>query len=135
MKETLTLAHPIEINGKTFKSLDYDTDEITAQMFIDADSQLQKATGNQKVTLTVAEFDRELHLYIGFASVIALNPEIDYSDLLRIKGADIPQMVRIGRSLFSTISEEPSEDASLETPSEPTVESTTLPRTKSGSEN
>lgn len=130
MKETMTLKHPIDINGKKVKALVYDTDEITGQMFIEADSRLQTDKSSSKTTSTVGELDRGLHLYLGFAAVIAVNPEIDYSDLLRLKGVDVLNIVTVGRGFFFSSSEEPSEEELLEGQSEHTAESTTPQKKK-----
>ena len=38
-----------------------------------------------------------MQLELGFAAILAVNPDYDYNDLLRIKGSDLVQVVRIGR--------------------------------------
>jgi hypothetical protein len=77
------------------------------------------------------EMDYGLHLHIGFASIIALNPEIDYADLSNISGCDVVSIVRVGRGFFGSRSEEESEDGISDALSESTPEPTTPPKASS----
>lgn len=103
MKGKLKLHNPIIINGKNVKNLSYDTNEITAQMFAEADT--KKMIGNS-MGAKIAETDYSLHLYLGFAAIIAVNPEIDFTDLERMKGVDVSTVMRLGRNFITETSEE-----------------------------
>jgi len=129
MKSELNLINPIQINGKTVKVLTYDPDEITCELFAQADSQKLRATGGAAKggVSGAAEIDYSFHLYIGFAAIIAVNPDIDYSDLNRIKGPDVMEVMKIGRNFMRPRSEEPSEDDASGGLSETTPEPSTHP--------
>ena len=101
MKGVLKLNNPIEVNGKKVKELTYDTDAITATQFAEADARKMRASGSKGGNLSGAvELDYSMHLYLGFAAVTAVNPEIDMSDLERLKGADVMEVMKIGRNFI-----------------------------------
>lgn len=121
MNGIFKLANPIVINGKSHDSLSYDTNEITALLFTEAEAKRKSAAGLKNVTITPAvEFDFGLHLYLGFASIIAKNPECDFSDLERIHGADLVDVMAVGRNFLLK-----SEGA---TPSNSDEQSETIPK-------
>lgn len=134
MKETLKLKNPIKINGADVAELTYDTNEITAQLFAEAESRRKVAAGSSSARTIVpaAEFDFGLHLYLGFASVIAVNPQYDFNDLERLHGRDVVEVMNIGRNfmLLSESSEENGSDEQSETMPEPTTPA--LPSSKNG---
>ena len=109
--ETLKLLHPIKINGKEVKELTYDANEITSEAFIAAEARKFRAAG---VTAGALEMDYSMHLQLGFAAIVAVNPEIDYNDLSRLKGADVAAVVRIGRNFIMPSAVEESTDDSQE---------------------
>lgn len=126
MKNTLTLENHLKINNKSYKELSYDTNEITAQAFAEADAHKMKASGSKGGNLSgAAELDYGLHLYLGFAAIIAVNPEIDMTDLERIKGFDVMKIMRIGRDFISGKSAAPSSPSSSGEPSGTTPEPST----------
>jgi hypothetical protein len=125
MKDSMTLVNPIIINGKSIKKLSHDANEITSAAFAEADARKMKASGSRGGNLSGAvELDYGLHLYLGFAAIIAVNPEIDFSDLERIKGPDVIVIMKIGRN-FIISSAGTSEDDSSDEQSETTQESST----------
>ena len=80
------------------------------------------------MTITAAaEFDFGLHLYLGFAAIIAVNPSYDFADLERIKGRDVVEVMAIGRN-FMLKSDETSPESDSGEPTETTPESTTPAR-------
>ena len=97
----IVLNKPIMINGKEVKELTYDTAEITAGQFCEAEADRFAASGN-KPNLTTYEFDHGLHLYLGMMAIIAVNPQIDVKDLERIKGFDMVKLAQIGRNFIMT---------------------------------
>lgn len=102
MKETIRLSNPLTINGRQYAELTYDTNEITAQAFAEADARKLAASGSRSGNAAgAAELDYGLHLYLGFAAIIAVNPSIDISDLERIKGPDVMTVMRVGRDFIS----------------------------------
>ena len=124
MKNTIKLDNPVQINGKSYNELTYDISEITAQAFAEADARKLSASGSKNGNAAgAAELDYGLHLYLGFAAIIAVNPEIDISDLERVRGYDVMKIMRIGRDFISGKSEEPytpdSSDAQSETMTAP----------------
>lgn len=122
MRKTLTLQNPVMINGTEMFALDYDTNAITAMLFAQADAQKKQAAGMRNVAITPAvEFDYALHLYLGFAAIIAASDNaIAFFDCERIHGVDLVEVMNIGRN-FILRSEEPAEHKSEE-PSETTAE-------------
>ena len=127
MKGTIKLANPIKIDGKQVKELTYATNEITAAMFVEADTHKMSAGGTQRTgnVSGAAEIDYGLHLYLGFMAIIAVNPQIDVSDLERIHGSDVVDIMRLGRGFFSRKSVEPSDPDSSDASSEATPEPST----------
>lgn len=120
--DTIKLRKPIMINGAEVKELTYDTAEITAAMFCEAEA-AKFAAGGNKPSMNVYEFDSALHLYLGMMAVIAVNPHIDVKDLERIKGPDMIKLAQVGRNFIlagaaEDSSQETSDDAS-ETTQEP----------------
>lgn len=101
MKGTLNLTKPVLVNGKKVDELSYDTDEITAALFAQADA-CKRMTGGRNAAAMVpaAEFDFSLHLYLGFAAIIAVNAQYDFSDLERISGNDLLDVMGIGRNFM-----------------------------------
>ena len=135
MKEILKLKNPILINGVEVAELSYDTNEIDGILFATAESKRKAAAGMKNTAVsTVAELDVGLHLYMGYAAIIAVNPKYDFSDMERIKGRDAVEVMKIGRNFMLTSEQEQPENDSDE-PTEITPESTTqAPRTSKKSE-
>ena len=125
MKGTIKLTNPITVNGKQLAQLQYNTEEITGALFCEADAKRRIAAGAKNVSIApAAEFDYGLHLYLGFAACIAAAPEIDFSDLERIHGADIVEVMSVGRNFILR-----SEDSAQSNSDEPT-EATAVPTTQ-----
>lgn len=99
MNGVLELKVPIKVNGEEITKLEYDTDDIDGDIFIDMESQHRKACGYSN--MAIAEVDAGLHLYMGYGAIIAKNRAIDVNDLKRIKGTDVPKIMRIGRSFIN----------------------------------
>jgi hypothetical protein len=126
MKGKITLSNPITINGKKVKTLNYDANEITSAMFAEADARKMRASGTKGGNLSGAvELDYGLHLYLGFATITSVNPEIDIADLERMRGKDVMSVMRIGRNFIISSADE-SEDDNSEDQSETTPEPSTL---------
>lgn len=122
----LKLSTPLKVNGKQFKTLTYDTDAITVALFAEAEARKLKATTAKAGGLAgAAEMDYSMHLYLGMMAVVAVNPEIDISDLERISGTDVMALMRIGRNFTTSRSEEISEENSSDEPSATTPELST----------
>lgn len=123
MIETIKLRNPIEINGKKVKELSYDLDLITPAAFAEANGKKSKSVGATNISGATAELDYTFHLYLAFAAIIAVDPEIDYADLERITGRDVGTLMQIGRGFFIELDD--SAQSSSEEPSEITPESIT----------
>ena len=114
MHGTLELKNPITVNNKTVGTLKYDTNEITALLFTEAEAKRKSAAGFTNVSISPAvEFDFGLHLYVGFAAIIAKNPECDFSVMERIHGVDLVDIMAVGRN-FLLKSEDASQSNSAE---------------------
>ena len=134
MRDVIKLRKPIEINGEKRTELSYDIEKITGDQFLEADARARaKASSIGKVSITVAETDDSLQLYLGYMAVIAENPDIDITDLERICGYDIMQFYRVGRNFTKgsageeVATENPdSEESSLEEHTETMPEPSSL---------
>lgn len=116
-KNILALDTPIKINGKDVSELSYDGQEITVDLYMTACAKAAAATaagGAGAATMKIKEVDYNLHLYIGMAAIIAVNPEIDWADLERIKGFDILDIANIGSFFTMRKSVEPSDRSDSE---------------------
>lgn len=120
----IKLKNPLLVNGESITEMAYDSNEITGALFATAEGKRKSAAGNNVSFTPAAEFDFTLHLYLGFAAIIAVNPSIDWSDLERIKGHDNVEIMKIGRN-FMLGSEEDSPQSDSEEPTAIMVESTT----------
>lgn len=96
MKDTLYLENPIKINGQTVTELKYDASEIDSMLYLEACSRCASLDKTKAMTAKLRESDYGLHMYLGFAAIVAVNPDIDMSDLERVKGLDILRISNIG---------------------------------------
>jgi len=127
-KGKLALKNPIKIDGKEVKEVTYDSNEIDGILFATAESKRKTAAGMKNTSITpAAEFDFGLHLYLGFAAIVAVNHSYDFSDVERIKGRDIVEVMAIGRNFMLASEQEQQQSASGE-PTETTPEYTTPAR-------
>lgn len=123
--EKLSLKNPIMINGERIAELNYDINEIDGVLFASAEAKKKAAQGMKNMSMSpAAEFDFGLHLYLGYAAIVAVNPSIAFEDLERMKGADIVETMKIGRS-FMLASDQASTESDSDAPTETTPESTT----------
>lgn len=121
---TIVLSKAVLINGKEVKEMTYDTDEIDGALYAQAEAHKMKASRSKSGNMAGAvELDYSLHLYIGFAAVIAINPDYTFEDMERIKGKSLRAFSKIGRSFFlaSVGSEADSSDEQSEITPEPTT--------------
>ncbi|MCL1867068.1 MAG: hypothetical protein FWF82_06630 [Oscillospiraceae bacterium] len=129
MANILKLHNPVMINGKEVSEITHDSNEIDGVLFATAEYKRKMSAGvrnSASVVTPAMEFDFGLHLYIGFAAIIAVNPEYDFSDVERIKGRDIIDVTQIGRN-FMLKSEADSTQNDSDEPTATTPESTTPP--------
>lgn len=127
-KGKLTLKNPVMIDGEEVEEVTYDSNEINGILFATAEAKKKAAAGMKNTTITpAAEFDVGLHLYLGLAAIIAANPSYDFSDVERIKGRDVVEVMAIGRTFILASEPEQQENASDE-PIEIMPESTTPAR-------
>ena len=132
MEKVIKLSKPVLIDGKEVKELKYDIDEVTPELFAEAEGLKNKATTKVRMQGGMAgamELDYSFHLYLGAACVVAVNPGVTFEDVLRVKGLDIKKIAEVGRS-FLTASGESTEDNSEE-PSEITSDAFTIMHQKS----
>lgn len=123
MPKTIKLKRPITIDAKEVREITYDGEEITAELYAQAEAKKRTAAGSKNVAVSLAvEFDFALHLYMGFAAAIAVNPGYTFEDLERVKGGDLTQFSEVGRRflLQSDTSEESSSAEQSEATPEPT---------------
>lgn len=95
MRKTFTFKHPIKVNGREVKSVDYDEDELTIDLY-------NEACDRGSITgATMRESNDKLHVQLFWACVVAINPEIDFSTLSQVRGmADLARMGTLGRTFI-----------------------------------
>ena len=110
------------IDGNPVREIKCDADEITPLLYAEADAKKKVAAGAKNAAgFSVAvEFDFALHLYMGFAAAIAVNPGYSFEDLERIKGADLMEFTEVGRRFL--LNSDSSAESNSEKESEPTAE-------------
>lgn len=109
MRDIIKLKTPILVDGKQVSEIAVNTEEITGQLYAEADTRKRIAAGTKNVAIIPAvEFDFGLHIYIGYAAAIAANPRFTFEDLERVKGADVISFAEVGRNFLLK-----SEDAEL----------------------
>lgn len=124
--DKIELKNPLKINGKSVGVLNYDINQITAAGFAAAEFRKSQANGSKGAPSAAAvELDYSMQLYLGFAAILAVNPEYDYNDMERITGADVMSVMRIGRNFILASAEGESEADSSDDASETTQGSTT----------
>lgn len=124
--DSIKLKKPIKVNGKTVEELTYDVNEITPAGFAEAEFRKSQASGSKGAPSAAAvELDYSMQLYLGFAAIIAVNPQYDYNDLQRVSGPDVMSVMKVGRNFILTSAAEESEAEGSENASETTPESIT----------
>lgn len=124
-KNTLVLENPILINNKEVSELTYDPQEITAEQFSIAAAKSSAMDKTKSFTFKFKENDHALHLYLGMMAIIAVNPDIDVSDLERIKGFDVLSLTNIGHFFTLRRQAAVSEESNSEEHSENTANTST----------
>lgn len=124
-KSVLKLRNAIKINNETVSELSYDPNEITVELYATACSKAVDAAKAETFQAKVKETDYSMHLYMGMAAVIAVNSEIDFSDLERVKGFDLLALSQIGSFFIFGRSEEPSSQNESENSLESTADTST----------
>ena len=67
------------INGDKITEMKYDTNEIDGVLFATAEAKRKAAAGMKNLSVSAAaEFDFGLHLYLGYAAIVAVNPTYDF---------------------------------------------------------
>lgn len=100
MNGTIELQNPIKIDGKDVKKLTYDTNEITPELFAEAEAKKQNAGRAAANRSGAMELDYALHLYLGMAAIIAVNQSYTFEDTARMKGRDVVTTMVIGRNFI-----------------------------------
>lgn len=99
MKGTIQLKIPVKIDGEAVDKLSYDTDKITMEMYcLAANRAIVKGGGPTGIN---AAIDAGMQLYLGAYAVVAQNPSYDVTDVERVKGPDIIQLMRVGLNFIS----------------------------------
>ena len=79
--------------------LKYDFEEIDIVTFKQANAFASRVPGlSMDGTVQIMENDYNIHLYLGFAAIAAVNPDITIRDLERIKGIDLNVIQEKGRN-------------------------------------
>ena len=105
----LELSIPILVNNELLSELSWSADNVSVDLYCEA---ANRATS--KLKPSVMELDYSLHLWMGFALIIAANPQITFDDLkMGIKGTDVLKITMLGR-FFITRAAGPADESSDE---------------------
>ena len=121
MKGKIELKKAIMIDGNEVNTLTYDTDKITVDSYLRALSHATKKSG--AITGVNIKLDAGAHLVLGMYAVLAENPQYDITDIERVTGYDIIQLVDIGMAF--TIGREEQTTEPSEKQSDPMPKPTT----------
>lgn len=121
MKEVLTLKKPLLINGKEVTELEYDFEEIDGDLWEEAARRSQK-----KDNYNIATFDYVFHRNLAYAAIVAVNREIAWEDLERIKGLDLQIVANLGATFMSDSMVALNQETSVE-PTDNTAKPSTRP--------
>lgn len=134
MRDIIKLKNPILVDGKPVSEIAVNTEEITGQLYAEADTRKRIAAGTKNVAIVPAvEFDFGLHIYIGFAAAIAADSRYTFEDLERVKGADLISFSEVGRNFL--LKSEDAASSNSDEQSETTADtSTQAPQTSSEKE-
>lgn len=116
-KGKITLAKGFYDEGKLVKELAYDLDEVSSELYIEADARATQALlskGGAK--MTVSNFDDVARLYYGWASILAAKENekyaFDFDNLKLIKGPDLKRVANLGSTFLADLGEESSPESS-----------------------
>ena len=98
MKCKIDLVNPILNEKKKCKTLTYDFQEITPQGYMDMEKFLDISDADFMMNPTWL-------MGVTMAAIIAVNSNIEFIDLMRIKGSDVITMSKLGRN-FTWLAEE-----------------------------
>ena len=122
MRKKIELRKPLKINNELRKTLDYDFEELTCDAYTKAfgyaEAMTTQLASSGHASATVMEYNGTLHMYLAAQAIIAVNPEIDITDIERIKGFDLVTLTTLGRNFIFGKSEDNLDQSSLEEESE-----------------
>lgn len=98
MKGKIELKKAIMIDGNEVNTLTYDTDKISVESYLKALSRATQKSGG--ITGVNIKLDAGAHLILGMYAVLAENPQYDITDIERVTGYDIIQLVDIGMAFI-----------------------------------
>lgn len=98
MKGKIELKKAIMIDGNEVNTLTYDTDKISVESYLKALSRATQKSGG--ITGVNIKLDAGAHLVLGMYAVLAENPQYDITDIERVTGYDIIQLVDIGMAFI-----------------------------------
>lgn len=114
----LHLTKGIYNDGTLIKDLAYDLDEVTADLYMEADTKAtqKKIEKGNGVKLTVSNFDDVSRLYYGWACVLAAKDNekygFDFDNISLLKGPDIKRVANIGSVFLADLGEDASPENS-----------------------
>lgn len=127
--EVIKLINPLKVNGKELSELKCDMDAVDAEGFVRAEALSNAKRNNEGSVASMAEVDYGFHLYLAFEGVKAAMPEVDTTDLERVKGRDLVRLMQVGR-FFTLVADGGSEGSLSDAPSESSQGSSTAAPTK-----
>ena len=92
--DKIKLLHALKVTGVERKELEYDTELLTAEQFINC------STRAGLVSNRVMELNATLHEQLGQTAIMNADRDVDSADLDRLTGRDIVSLAQIGRSMF-----------------------------------
>lgn len=94
----LPLSYPIKINGQEVNELTFDETEVTGVQLAAAERAYHRMMGND--TSAMPSLDATFQMYLGFAAVLAINPQYSFEDLQNLKWSDCAALQQVGLRFF-----------------------------------
>lgn len=116
-KGKLTLSKGFYNDGVLIKELAYDLDEVSSDLYIEADTRATQKKGEKGgLKFTVSNFDDVSRLYYGWACVLAAKENekygFDFDNVDLIKGPDLKRISNLGSAFLADLGEDVSPENS-----------------------
>lgn len=94
----IQLSYPIKINGKRVSELTFDETSVTGVLLAAADKAYLRMMNGEVAGMP--SLDPTYQMYVGFASVLAVNPQYTFEDLQNLRWTDCGVFQQIGLRFF-----------------------------------
>ncbi len=126
MKGKIEFSNKFFVRGMEIKSLDYDTNNLTAEACFMAYERADERANSKSITIYQ---NYRAHQEVAIQVLIASNPDLGLvpEDFKTLRGADVMKVYQVGM-LFVSGADEPQAQSSSDEPSAPTPNDSTPPQ-------